>query len=68
LLDDAQPIALRPLTRGLKWNRKQVKTRLIKVRKGYMDKWVYNYMLLYIIYGQKPKEGIGISTGLARII
>jgi hypothetical protein len=54
LLDGAQPIALGPLTRGLKWSREQVETRLVEVRKGYMDEWVHSCMPLYVIYGQKP--------------
>jgi hypothetical protein len=47
LLDGAQPIALGPLIRGLKWSREQVETRLVEVRKGYMDEWVHIYMPLY---------------------
>jgi hypothetical protein len=68
LLDGAQPIALGPLTRGLKWSREQVETRLVEVKKGYMDEWVHSYMPLYVIYGQKPGEGMGMGTGLAGII
>jgi len=37
LLDGTQPIALGPLTKGLKWSPEQVETRLVEVRKGYMD-------------------------------
>jgi len=59
LLDGVQPIALRPLTRGLKWSREQVEVRLVEVRKAYMDDWVHSHMPLYIICGQKP-EGMGM--------
>jgi hypothetical protein len=54
MVDGAQPIALGPLTRGLKWSREQVEMRLVEVRKGYMDEWVHSCMPLYVIYGQKP--------------
>ncbi|TVY81588.1 Secondary metabolism regulator, partial [Lachnellula suecica] len=54
LLDGAQPIALGPLTRGLKWSREQVEVRLVEVRKAYINDWVHSYMPLYIICGQKP--------------
>ncbi|KAH8650253.1 methyltransferase domain-containing protein [Tricladium varicosporioides] len=56
LLDGAQPIALGPMTRGLKWNREQVEMQLVKVRNAYMDEQVHSYMLLHVIYGQKPEE------------
>jgi hypothetical protein len=61
LLDGAQPIALGPLTRGLKWSREQVEMRLVDVRRAYMDEWVHSYMPLHIIYGQKPKEGMSVG-------
>ncbi|KAK0114155.1 hypothetical protein ONS95_013657 [Cadophora gregata] len=65
LLDGAQSIALGPLTRGLKWSREQVEMRLMEVRKAYTDEWVHSHMPLYIIYGQKPEEGMGMGTGMA---
>ncbi|PVH71597.1 hypothetical protein DL98DRAFT_434846, partial [Cadophora sp. DSE1049] len=65
LLDGAQSIALGPLTRGLKWSREQVEMRLMEVRKAYTDEWVHSHMPLYIIYGQKPEEGMGMDTGMA---
>jgi hypothetical protein len=37
LLDGAQPTALGPMTRGLKWSREQVEMRLVDVRRAYMD-------------------------------
>jgi hypothetical protein len=58
LLDDAQPIGLGPMTRGLKWSQEQVEMRLADVRRAYMDEWVHSYMLLYITSGQKPEEGM----------
>jgi hypothetical protein len=64
LLDGAQPIALGPITRGLKWSREQVEMRLVDVRRAYMDERVHSYMPLYIIYGQKPKEGVGMGIGI----
>ncbi|KAH9204290.1 S-adenosyl-L-methionine-dependent methyltransferase [Leptodontidium sp. 2 PMI_412] len=65
LLDGAQPIALGPLTSGLKWSREQLEMRLVEVRKAYMHEWVHSHMPLYIIYGQKPEEGMGMGTGMA---
>ena len=65
LLDGAQSIALGPLTRGLKWSREQVEVQLVELRKAYMDEWVHSHMPLYVIYGQKPREGRGRGTGLA---
>jgi hypothetical protein len=56
LLDGAQPIALGPMTRGLKWSREQVEMQLVEVRRAYMDEWVHSYMPLYIVCGQKPEE------------
>ncbi|PMD58868.1 S-adenosyl-L-methionine-dependent methyltransferase [Hyaloscypha bicolor E] len=61
LLDGAQPIALGPMTRGLKWSREQVEMRLVEVRRAYMDEWVHSYMPLYIICGQKPEEGMSLG-------
>jgi len=61
LLDSAQPIALGPMTRGLKWSREQVEMRLVEVRRAYMDEWVHSYMPLYIICGQKPEEGMSLG-------
>jgi hypothetical protein len=64
LLDGAQPIALGLMTRGLKWSREQVEMRLVEVRRAYMDERVHIYMPLYIIYGQKPKDGVGMGIGM----
>ena len=61
LLDSAQPIALGPMTRGLKWSREQVEARLVEVRRAYMDEWVHSYMPLHIICGQKPEEGMSVG-------
>ncbi|KAH9203451.1 S-adenosyl-L-methionine-dependent methyltransferase [Leptodontidium sp. 2 PMI_412] len=68
LLDGAQPIALGPLTRGLKWSREAVEMLLVEVREAYMDEWVHSYMPLHIIYGQKPEEGIGMGTEMAGVM
>lgn len=57
LMDGLQPIALGPLTRGLKWSKEQVEVWLIEVRKAYMDAWVHSHMPLHIICGQKPDDG-----------
>lgn len=54
LIDGLQPIALGPLTRGLKWSKEQVDVSLIDVRKAYMDSRVHSHMPLYIVWGQKP--------------
>jgi hypothetical protein len=35
--------------------------RLVDVKKAYIDERVRNYMLLYIICGQKPKEGMSVG-------
>ncbi|KAG4422174.1 hypothetical protein IFR04_004680 [Cadophora malorum] len=59
LMDGLQPIALGPLTRGLKWSKEQVEVWLIEVRKAYMDAWVHSHMPLHIICGQKPDDGDG---------
>jgi hypothetical protein len=61
LLNGAQPIALGPMTRGLKWSREQVEMRLVDVRRAYMDEWVHSYMPLHITCGQKPKEDISVG-------
>jgi hypothetical protein len=60
LLNAAQPIALGPMTRGLKWNREQVEMGLVDVRRAYMDERVHSSMPLYIICGQKPEEGMSV--------
>jgi hypothetical protein len=46
LLDDAQPIVLGPLTRGLKWSREQVKMWLAGVRKAYVDELVHSHAIV----------------------
>ncbi|RKF73576.1 Secondary metabolism regulator LAE1 [Golovinomyces cichoracearum] len=56
LIDGLQPIALGPLTRGLKWTKEQVDVWLVDVRKAYMDSRVHSHMPLYLIWGQKPKR------------
>ncbi|KAI1779354.1 S-adenosyl-L-methionine-dependent methyltransferase [Hypoxylon cercidicola] len=55
LLDGIQAIALGPMTRGLHWNREQVETFLVDVRKGYHDNSMLLYMPLVCVYGQKPE-------------
>lgn len=45
LMDGLLPIALGPLTRGLKWSKEQVEVFLIEVRKGYMEGWVHSHMV-----------------------
>jgi hypothetical protein len=55
LLLGAEPIALGPLTRGLKWTREQVELYLVRVRKAYRDS-CHSHMPLYIICGQKPED------------
>jgi hypothetical protein len=35
--------------------------RLVDVRRAYINKCIHSYILLYIIYRQKPKEGVGIG-------
>ena len=67
LFDGAQPIALGPLTRGLKWSREEVEMLLVDVRKAYMDERIHNYMPLHIICGQKYKEGMGMGTEMAGV-
>lgn len=56
LMDGLQPIALAPMTRGLKWTKEEVDIWLIEVRKAYMDGFVHSHMPLHIIYGQRPIE------------
>lgn len=58
LIDGLLPIALGPMTRGLKWTKEQVDLWLIEVQKAYMEGWVHSHMPLYIITGQKPEEGV----------
>lgn len=55
LIDGVQPIALGPLTRGLKWTKEEVEVWLIEVRKAYMEGWVHSHMPCHIICGQKPE-------------
>ncbi|RYP86193.1 hypothetical protein DL769_000805 [Monosporascus sp. CRB-8-3] len=54
LLDGLQAIALRPLMRGLRWDRDQVETFLVSVRKAYHDNSCQMFMPLICVYGQKP--------------
>ena len=56
LMDGLEPIALGPMTRGLKWKREEVDVFLVEVRKAYMDSWVHSHMPLHIVCGQKPGE------------
>jgi len=58
LMDGAQPIALGPMTRGLKWSKEEVEVWLVQVRKAYMDDSIHSHMPLHIICGQKPEEGV----------
>jgi hypothetical protein len=58
LMDGLQPIALGPLTRGLKWTKEDVEIWLLEVRKAYMDTEVHTHMPLYIICGQKPEDEV----------
>lgn len=58
LIDGLSPIALGPMTRGLKWTKEQVDVWLMEVKKAYMEDWVHSHMPLYIITGQKPEEGV----------
>ncbi len=57
LLDGLQAIALRPLMRGLSWNRDQVETFLVSVRRAYNDNSYQIFMPLVCVYGQKPLCG-----------
>jgi hypothetical protein len=61
LIDGLQPIALGPMTRGLKWKKEEVDVWLAEVRMAYMDGWVHSHMPLHIICGQKPEEGVDYS-------
>ena len=56
LLWGMEAIALGPLTRGLKWTRKEVDLYLDPVRQAYEDNECHSYMPFYVIYGQKPEE------------
>ena len=56
LLDGLQAIALRPLMRGLHWDRDQVETFLVAVRKAYHDNSCQMYMPLVCVYSQKPAD------------
>jgi len=67
LLDGVQPLALGPMTRGLKWSREQVETRLVDVRRAYMDERIHSYMPLHIICGQKP-EGMSVGIEMAEMV
>ncbi|KAI2617106.1 S-adenosyl-L-methionine-dependent methyltransferase [Hypoxylon sp. NC1633] len=55
LLDGIQAIALGPMTRGLHWQREQVETFLVSVRRGYHDNSMLLYMPLVCVFGQKPE-------------
>lgn len=57
LIDGLQPIALGPMTRGLKWSKEQVEVWLVEVRKAYMEGWVHSHMPCHIICGQRPEDG-----------
>jgi hypothetical protein len=61
LIDGLQPIALGPLTRGLKWSRAEVELFLIEVRKAYFDTWVHSHMPLHVIYGQRPEDDAALK-------
>jgi hypothetical protein len=61
LIDGLEPIALGPITRGLKWGKEEVDAWLAGVRKAYMDGWVHSHMPLHIICGQKPAEVMDYS-------
>lgn len=59
LVDGLQAIALRPLMRGLRWERARVEAFLVAVRRAYLDldeknDGVQMYMPLVCVYGQKP--------------
>lgn len=56
LVDGLAPIALGPLSRGLKWNRQEIDSMLAETKKGYMDQDVHSYMPLHIVYGQRPED------------
>lgn len=61
LIDGLEPIALGPMTRGLKWKKEEVQVFLAQVRKGYMEDWVHSHMPLHIICAQKPEDGVDYS-------
>jgi hypothetical protein len=54
ILDGLQGIALRPLTRGLKWSAEAVEVYLPLVRQHLKDPSIHSYMKVHIVYGQKP--------------
>lgn len=56
ILDGLQGIALRPLTRGLKWSVEAVEMFLADVRRHLRDGSIHSYFKVYIITGQKPKD------------
>jgi len=56
ILDGLQGIALRPLTRALKWSVEAVELFLTDVRRHLKDPSIHSYMKVYIIYGQKPND------------
>ena len=62
LIDGLQPIALGPMTRGLKFTKDEVDAWLVEVRKAYMDTEVHTHMPLYIICGQKPEDGVRYAS------
>lgn len=55
LLDGLEPIALGPMTRGLKWSKAEVDVWLVEVRKAYVDPTMHGHMPFYIVCGQKPE-------------
>jgi hypothetical protein len=57
-MDGLEPIALGPMTRGLKWTREEVDVWLATAKTAYMDSSVHSHMPLHIICGQKPEEGV----------
>ena len=66
LIDGLEPIALGPMTRGLKWTKEEVDVWLVQVRNAYMDGWCHSHMPLHIICGQKPEQGVGdLQDGMA---
>ena len=63
LMDGLDPIAVGPMTRGLKWRKEEVDLWLDHVREAYMEAGVHSHMPLHMIYGQKPKDGLDHSAG-----
>ncbi|KAK7739833.1 hypothetical protein SLS62_011183 [Diatrype stigma] len=63
LVDGLQATALRPLMRGLRWERARVEAFLVAVRRAYLDldlddnEGSQMYMPLVCVYGQKPLNG-----------